>query len=183
MTILTKELLLTCGACDEGISFCERNKLFGFDLSRIAEIKGDYNGFIDWLKGQVSIKMEYDSNGNIIKQENSDGYWKKWEYDSQGKMIKEENSMGEFFKLEYDSHGNKIKRENSNGYWVIWCYDTQGNNIKYENSYGYCKEWEHDTHGNKIKQKTSHGRVKTYEIEYYPDGQLKRYDDLYLPLV
>ena len=55
MTILTKELLLKWDACEEGISFCERNKLFGFDLSRIDEIKGDYNKFIEWLKEQTGI--------------------------------------------------------------------------------------------------------------------------------
>ncbi len=47
--ILTKQLLEQWGACEGGIDFCEKNKLFGFDLERIDEIKGDHLGFIVWF--------------------------------------------------------------------------------------------------------------------------------------
>ena len=85
--ILSKELLHNWDACEEGIEFCERNKLFGFDLSRIDEVVGDYNNFINWLKNELKCKREYNSQGNKIKEETSDGYWFKWEYDSHGNMI------------------------------------------------------------------------------------------------
>ena len=43
---LTKELLLNIKADLEFIDFCERNKLLGFDLDKLNQIKGDYKGFL-----------------------------------------------------------------------------------------------------------------------------------------
>ncbi len=160
--ILTKELLIKWDACKDGIQFCERNKLFGFDLSLIDEINGDYYGFINWLKTELLNKWEYDSNGNKIYKENSDGYWRKWEYDSHGNKIKSENSDGYWFKWEYNPNGNKIKEENSNGDWV---------------------KWEYDSHHNMIKEENSNGDIIITETEYYPNGQLKLIGELELPLI
>ena len=47
--------------------------------------------------------------------ENSDGYWEKSTYDSNGNEIYWEDSNGE--KYEYDSNGNKIYHEFSGDYW------------------------------------------------------------------
>ena len=183
MTILTKELLIKFGACEEGISFCESNKLFGFELSRIDEIKGDFNNFVLWLRYQNNIKRKYNSHKNLIYKETSDGNWTNWEYDSNGNLIYEEDSNGNCIKWEYDFHGNKIYQENSNGNWWKYQYDSNGN-ILYEEHYtGYWKKIEYDSNGNKIKEKNSNGYIKSYEIEYYSTGQLKRYGGLYLPLV
>ena len=65
----------------------------------------------------VTIKGDYiyDSQGNKIYYENSDGYWEKWEYDNQG---------------------NKIYNGNSTGYWKKYEYDERGKPIYYEDSYG-----------------------------------------------
>ena len=41
------------------------------------------------------IKKEYDSNGNLIYFENSNGYWSKQEFDSNGNRIYIKNSNGE----------------------------------------------------------------------------------------
>jgi hypothetical protein len=57
----------------------------------------------------------YDSNGNEIYYENSNGYWQKREYDSKGNKIYYEHSNGYWEKLEYDSNGNRIYYENSDG--------------------------------------------------------------------
>ena len=37
----------------------------------------------------------YDKKGRRIYYENSDGYWRKWEYDSNGNIIYQEDSNGE----------------------------------------------------------------------------------------
>jgi len=57
----------------------------------------------------------YDSNGNCIYFEHSDGYWVKKDYDSNGNKIYHENSTGYWYKQEFDSNGNRIYCENSDG--------------------------------------------------------------------
>ena len=61
----------------------------------------------------------YNTNGNEIYYENSNGYW---------------------YKNEYDNQGNHIYSEDSNGYWYKKEYNTNGNRIYYEDSYGYIED-------------------------------------------
>jgi len=78
----------------------------------------------------------YDSNGNRIYFEDSDGWWVKWEYDANGNKIYSKNSNGFWEKYKYDANGNRIYHENSYGYWAKREYDSNGNQIYYEDSYG-----------------------------------------------
>ena len=65
----------------------------------------------------VTIKGRnvYDTNGNEIYYEYSDGYWVKKEYNTNGKIIYYEDSTGDWGRWEYDTNGNLIYYENSNG--------------------------------------------------------------------
>jgi uncharacterized protein YuzE len=67
---------------------------------------------------QVTIKGNsvYDSNGNIIYIETSDGNWGKIEYNTNGNLIYIETSDGNWEKKEYDINNNLIYYETSNGY-------------------------------------------------------------------
>ena len=67
---------------------------------------------------QVRIKGKrvYNTNGNEIYYENSNGYWVKKEYDTNGNMIYSETSDGFWVKKEYDNQGNLIYTETSDGY-------------------------------------------------------------------
>ena len=58
----------------------------------------------------------YDSNGNVIYYENSNGFWLKREYDANGNEIYFENSNGFWGKYQYDDNGNEIYFEDSDGY-------------------------------------------------------------------
>ena len=78
----------------------------------------------------------YDSNGNRIYYEESDGYWRKREYDSNNNLIYHEEPGGFWYKKEYDSNNNLIYRENSNGFWEKQEYDTNNNLIYREKSNG-----------------------------------------------
>ncbi len=66
----------------------------------------------------VSIKGKiiYNSNGNKIYFEDSNGSWYKQEYDTNGNRIYFEDSDGYWSKYEYDSNGKVIYTENSSGY-------------------------------------------------------------------
>ena len=103
----------------------------------------EYKLVLSKIYGQpVTIKGRsvYDTNGNEIYSEHSDGYWYKYEYDTNGNEIYRENSDGYWYKKEYDTNGNKIYFENSNGYWRKYEYDTNGNLIYSENSDGYIED-------------------------------------------
>ena len=76
-----------------------------------------------------------------------------------------------------------------NGYikWLKECidgvyeYDENNNLIHYKNSKGY-EEWnEYDKNSNLIHYTDSKGFKCSNEIEYYEDGQLKKYNELELP--
>tara|TARA_B100000497_G_scaffold65289_1_gene73836 strand:+ start:55 stop:414 length:360 start_codon:yes stop_codon:yes gene_type:complete len=57
----------------------------------------------------------YNTDGNLIYHENSDGYWEKREYDTNDNEIYYEDSDGFWYKKEYDDQGNKIYYEDSYG--------------------------------------------------------------------
>lgn len=70
----------------------------------------------DFNKGPLNL---YDSNGNQIYYENSNGYWYKREYDANGNCIYTEYSNGYRVKQEFDTNGNRIYYENSNGRLIV----------------------------------------------------------------
>ena len=66
----------------------------------------------------VTIKdnnIVYDTNGNVIYSENSNGQWVKKEYDTDDNLIYFETSDGFWIKYEYDTNGNEIYYEDSDG--------------------------------------------------------------------
>ena len=81
----------------------------------------------------------YNTNGNRIYYEDSDGFW---------------------YKREYDTNGNEIYSEDSNGYWVKWVYDTNGKVIYFEDSDGSWEKYEFDTNGNEIYFEDSNGVIR-----------------------
>jgi glucose dehydrogenase len=86
----------------------------------------------------------FDKNGNLIYQENSDGSWEKSEYDENNNEIYFENSSGYWEKRQYDENNNKIYYENSEGFWEKRQYDKNNNEIYFENSNGYWRKYEYD---------------------------------------
>jgi hypothetical protein len=66
------------------------------------------------FKSKGSLHL-YDSNGNKIYYEGSNGYWCKYDYDSNGNLIYSEDSYGTWSKRDYDAGGNIIYYENSKG--------------------------------------------------------------------
>lgn len=249
--ILTKELLKQSEACQEGIDFCERNKLFGFDLDNFSQIKGDYNYFVEWLDYNVmGVILVLDEHGNVIERKNKDNdYWYiRYEYDKQQNLIRTQRVAGSWVEYSYDSNGNLITELWSTGHKIerkydkhnnlielkspfgdgtqffynehnqliqeyLWYdksyanleYDEKGNVIKrsYDDGIGYStweydennfitkentnnNEWavyEYDDHYNTTKITFSDGFIQENVIEYYPNGQLKRFNDLEIPLI
>jgi YD repeat-containing protein len=152
--ILTKELLTKVGACKQGINFCERNKLFGFDLEQFNQIQGDHLGFIDWCKYNiVDMAFEYDSMDRIVKRisysHHNKGEGFVYEYNDKNQLVKFDDIRGVSHTYEYDSRGNKIKRESSNGDWVSFEYDCNNNKIKEIDNEG-SSSYDYDKNNNLI---------------------------------
>jgi hypothetical protein len=100
---------------------------------------GEYKLVLSKVYNQsVTIKGNwvYNTNGNRIYRETSDGDWYKNEFDQYGNNIYSENSYGYWTKREYDSNGNEIYSEDSDGFWSKYEYDQNNNFIYYENSDG-----------------------------------------------
>ena len=89
-------------------------------------------------KQPVTIKGDYvyDSNGNVIYREDSNGYWSEREYHTNGNILYYEGGGDSWYKREFDINGNRIYYENSNGYWEKREYNSNGNQIYYETSDG-----------------------------------------------
>ena len=90
----------------------------------------------------VTIKGNwvYNTDGNKIYLEYSNGNWEKSEYDKNGNRIYFENNSGYWVKHEYDHNGNEVYVENNSGYWVKHEYDHNGNEVYVENSRGYIED-------------------------------------------
>ena len=85
---LTIEFLNTNNACKDGISFAVNNKLLGFPLDKLNDVKGDHADFVSWLRKKLIEVKEYDANNNLIHYRNSDGYesWNEIEYYDDGQL-------------------------------------------------------------------------------------------------
>ena len=95
----------------------------------------DKNGVLRYEYSGVTQRT-YDSMGNQLTREDSDGYWSKRAYDSMGNELTFEDSDGFWTKSTYDSSGNMLTSEDSDGDWSKYTYDSNGNELTYEDSHG-----------------------------------------------
>lgn len=123
--------------------------------------------------------VEYDANGNIIKEPyyNADGsidHWLEYEYDTNGNRIKQtyytaDGAIGHWYEYEYDAKGNRIKEtqfaaDGSINYWYEYEHDTNGNEIKstkYAADGSIEYEHEYDTNGNETQTADADGSIKS----------------------
>jgi len=77
---LTADVLRKMEACPEAITFLARNYPDGIDLSRY-EIRGEYRGWVVWLRDKQSAQYEYDKRGNLVRKTYPEGKVRKWRYD------------------------------------------------------------------------------------------------------
>ena len=174
--ILSKDILKRAGACASGIKFCETNKLLGFPLSRLNEITGDHDGFVKWLKQRT-----FDIHGNVIRVDYSNKSWATYQYDSNNNLIRIEDSDDYWETNQYDLNNNLIRFHDSNGLWRTHQYDTNNNLIRTEDSNGYWDTSQYDSNNNLIRIDDLYECVETNTIEYYDNGQLKRFNALLIP--
>lgn len=131
-----------------------------------------YKGFIvsgnkvcRWVKKIDEKIFEYDSNGHIVHEKDSEGFEKWYEYDEKGNEIHLKESDGFEVWHEYDENGNKIHTYDN---WFgdeFWYEYDENNKIiyrKFQNQYNEKEYWyEYLVNGNKIAKKE-----KRYERQY-----------------
>ena len=165
---------------ENGFHFCEhiddvfkcydydKNKTIIFEIEAVGKIIRDFDKCVtDKIKILRTIpKKEYnklfnrhkfDKNSNMIYEEDSDGYWRKWKFDKNNNEIYYENSDGFWRKWKYDKNNNLIYYENLNGFWEKWKYDKNNNKIYYENSNGFWIKWKYDKNNIVIYKENSNG--------------------------
>ena len=159
-TTLNREYLESLNACQDAITFVEQNNLVGFPLDRLGEIKGDYEDYVSWLKTELEIVREYNSEGLMTRMVTPDGREFRWEYDSNGNFTLQVYPDGSETRYEYDSNGNM----------TLEVYPD-----------GSESRFEYDSNGNMTLRVYPNGREISTPTEYYDNGQLKSIGDLTIP--
>ena len=91
----------------------------------------------------------------------------QYTYDSKGNLLTVENSDGYSFKRTCDSNGNELTCEDSDGDWYKKTYDSNGNQLTFEASNGYCSKSTYDSNGNKLTFEDSDGVKRSFDIKEY----------------
>lgn len=117
-----------------------------------------YKGFIvsgnkvcRWVKKIDEKIFEYDSNGHIVHEKDSEGFEKWYEYDEKGNEIHLKESDGFEVWHEYDENGNKIHTyDNWFGDEFWYEYDKNGKQIYEKHSNGFEKNFIYDEFGHDV---------------------------------
>jgi YD repeat-containing protein len=154
--ILTKEMLQQLGACADGIEWCERNKLFGLDLSLLPkQPTKDPLGYIQWL---TSKTVGYVFNDKF-------------------QPLSFTNERGKTMFWKYDNRGNKIEFISSTGSTQRWTYDDNNNILTYDDDLGFKNVYAYDEHSNRVSKgvcSPNHPDWTLFAFEYNDNHQLIR---------
>jgi len=137
-------------------------------------VQYDKNGNLIYQKDSNGNEWwyDYDSHNNLIHLKTSYGYEEWYEYDSHNNMIHAKDSNGDEAWYDYDSHNNQIHYKTSNGYETWYDYDSNNNQIHYKTSNGYETWYDYDSNNNRILAKSSNGDEWRYEYSYDEQGRM-----------
>lgn len=174
--MITKEWLKMHHACREGILFFERNNLEGFPLSRVGEIEGDYEFFVDWIKGVLYTEKKYE-NGKLIWEKTSGGTESFYnEYGSVIKQIFFNGKVTEYL-YEYDDNGYVILDKTNPEYVIEYRNDNNGNMIWMKGQDEPITEYEYDDNGNEVRCISTSGRhtqISVWSYTYDSHGNITK---------
>ena len=160
---LNIELLKSLDACESGIDFVKRANLEGFPLSKLDQVEGDYNGFVDWLRQELKTVRVYNDQGLMTKRVNPLGRVYEYEYKDQGVMTKRVNPLGDVYRYEYNDQGLMTKEVLHSGGVREYEYNGQGLMTKEVYPSGDVYEYEYNDKGLITKEVYSSGGVCEYE--------------------
>ena len=140
---ITRKLLTALRACEEGKEWWLKNMGENYLVADIKNIKGDYEGYIGWLRDNIRHNIfSFDENNNCIKHTFFDGDVETWKRDKNGNVVKHTFPSGHVETWEYENN-NCIKRTFPNGHVETWKYEN-GNVVKNTLPNGDVETWEYE---------------------------------------
>lgn len=189
MSTITEAVLTKLEACEDGKKWWLRNVGEGFPVTRLRDIKGGYNGYIDWLKDkfynctydQFGNKLtykdretyKYDQNGRLLEVKYKEGDKKEYTYHQGGYDVLITYVEGTTTTEKYNTLGKITTRVVQGSRETEWVYDAHGRPLKYiTSSYddtwvhgGYWEEWIYDDNNKSVKRVTSTGDLEKYTYD------------------
>ena len=159
---LNIEFLKSLQACQSGIDFVKRANLEGFPLSKLDQVEGDYNGFVDWLRQELKTVRVYNDQGLMTKKVYPSGYVCEYEYNDQGLMTKQVYPWGRVREYEYNDQGLMTKEVNTYCGVNEYEYNDQGLMNKEVYPWSDRYEYEFDNQG-RLSSITGHKYLKIPE--------------------
>lgn len=126
---------------------------------------------IEYVDEDVREYSLFDKSGKLIKEGNSDGYWRRYIYEK-NRLIRAENEHGEVTTYTYDDKDRLIKKTSTTGFWITREYDDKGRCVRTRNNAGYEVKFAYDDNNNIIREENSYGRVITVITYTYKDNLL-----------
>uniref|UniRef100_UPI001FAA2CB9 DUF6531 domain-containing protein n=1 Tax=Anaerophilus nitritogenes TaxID=2498136 RepID=UPI001FAA2CB9 len=114
-------------------------------------------------------EYDYDQYQNKIFEKDRNGQIIKRKYNTYGNVIKEELSNGLMIHYDYDENQNLIKKSDNNGGEQLYTYNLQGNIIEQRNKIAVgiwqTEKYEYDIYGRVIKRIDPLGNSKNFDYE------------------
>lgn len=120
----------------------------------------------------LDVEMEYDAQGNKIKQTDANGYVTRFTYDSKGNLLTTTDALGQVTSFTYTNDFNFVKtvKDPSGGITTI-DYDANGNMTKTTRPDGSVYLYSYDGMGNNISRTDPAGKIFTYTYDSYGNLQ------------
>jgi YD repeat-containing protein len=132
-----------------------------------------------WNKGSdgtLALKTtdtaEYDAEGRLTRQTNTDGKSKAFEYNKLGQITKGTDEIGNSTDYAYDYTGKKLSETSYRSGVAVtlrYAYDTYGNNVSLTDEKGRVTHYEYDALGRLAKRTYPDGSTTSYEYDALGD--------------
>lgn len=127
-------------------------------VSWLAAISGNCCGF--------DVKIEYDSDGNKIKQTDANGNVSTYTYDGKGNMLSATNALGQTNTYTYTADLNLLSSvKDPKGFLTTVEYDSKGNITKITEPDGSFSTATYDATGNMLSLTNAKGKTFTYTYD------------------
>lgn len=131
---------------------------YKYDMSgRIVSVVSDARTFTN----------EYDENGRLYKQTDSEGNVTVTEYDKKGRVCKITYPDDSFEESEYNDEGKPVWVRSRDGFKVSYEYDKNGNLLRYTDKRGNVSTYNYDISGNLLKYTDNLGNEWRYEYDNF----------------
>jgi YD repeat-containing protein len=166
--------------CNKNGKIVHLTNNFRYEVTR--EYDDNDNLLLESHKSGFFIHNTYDNRNNLTFTTSSTKVWTENVYDDNNNLILSKFHDRMHLSYTYDDNNNLLTITNTNGIIIRFnSYDDRNNLIHQRLSSGEEIWYTYDEYNNVIYKKLLSGDEFTYVYEYYPDGQLKRYGDVYIP--